>query len=546
MMLGFGAERGAEVRSSELGAQMHEIIIVLGLLAVVAALVPLADRLAIPYPILLVLGGLLLGFIPNHLLPDVTLEPDLIFLLFLPPLLYWEAVTTPWREFRANLRPIGSLAIGLVVVTTCGVAIVAHALLGFAWPVSFVLGAVVSSTDAVAAGSIAARLGVPPRIVAILQGESLINDATALVVYGAAVTAVVAGSFSLPRAALQFVAVSVGGVAAGLVVGWIVIRLRPHIADARVEGMVALLTPFAAYLPADLGGASGVLAAVAAGLYVGRQSAVAISPAARLRADAIWELGTFLINGLIFILIGLQLHPIVIALSDRSLPALLWQAIVVSLAVIALRIAWVYPAGALAHLEDRIARKEETPLSHAELGIIGWAGMRGVISLATALALPEVTHRGPFPERDLILFLTFGVIVATLVGQGLTLAPLIRLLHVTRDDALHREEVHARRIAAQAAMERLNALARRGDVPAEVIDDVRARYRRRAERLGSDGDAGRSQTLRGVARDVLDAERRAIIDLRDRNVISDAVLRRIQHELDLEHVRLEAGMQQDE
>ena len=240
------------------------------------------------------------------------------------------------------------------------------------------------------------------------------------------------------------------------------------------------------------------------------------------------------------------MHPIVIALSDRSLPTLLWQAIVISLVVIALRIAWVYPAGALAHLEDRIAQKDELPLSRAELGIIGWAGMRGVISLATALALPEVTHRGPFPERDLILFLTFGVIVATLVGQGLTLAPLIRLLHVTRDDASHREETHARLAATQAAMERLNTLARRDDVPADVIDDIRARYRRRTERLGGDGDAGRSQTLRDVARDVLDAERRAIIDLRDRNIISDAVLRRIQHELDLEQVRLEAGMQQEE
>jgi Na+/H+ antiporter len=525
---------------------MHEIIIVLGLLAAVAALVPLANRLAIPYPILLVLGGLMLGFIPNRVLPDVTLEPDLIFLLFLPPLLYWEAVTTPWREFRANLRPIGSLAIGLVVVTTCGVAIVAHALLGFAWPVSFVLGAVVSSTDAVAAGSIAARLGVPPRIVAILQGESLINDATALVVYGAAVTAVVAGSFSLPRAALQVIAVSVGGVAAGLVVGWVVIRLRRHITDARVEGMVALLTPFAAYLPADLCGASGVLAAVTAGLYVGRQSAVAISPGARLRADAIWDLGTFLINGLIFILIGLQLHPIVVAIADHSLPTLLWQAIVVSLVVIAVRIAWVYPAGALARLEDRIARKDGQPLSRAELGVIGWAGMRGVISLATALALPEVTHRGPFPERDLILFLTFGVIVATLVGQGLTLAPLIRLLHVTRDDAPHREEAQARLVAAHAAIAQLDLLASQGDLPTEMIDDLQARYRRRAERLGGDRDTGGSQTLREVMRDVLDAERRAIIDLRDRNIISDAVLRRIQHELDLEQVRLEAGMQRDE
>jgi len=262
---------------------MHEIVTVLGLLAVVAALVPLANRLAVPYPILLVIGGLILGFVPNRVLPDVTLAPDLVFLIFLPPLLYWDALTTSWRDFRANLRPIASL----VVVTTCGVAVVAHLALGFPWAVAFVLGAVVSSTDAVAANSIASRLGVPPRVVAILSGESLVNDGAALVVYSSAVAAVTRGSFSLPQAALQFVAASVGGVAVGLAVGWVVIRLRAHIADVRVESTVALLTPFAAYLPADFVGASGVLAAVAAGLYVGRQSPVVISPATRLRADAI-------------------------------------------------------------------------------------------------------------------------------------------------------------------------------------------------------------------------------------------------------------------
>ena len=279
-----------------LGAHMHEIIIIiLILLAVVAALVPLADRLAIPYPILLVVVGLILGFIPNSVLPDVVLKPDVVFLLFLPPLLYWDAVTTSWREFRANFRTIGSLAIGLVIVTTCGVAIIAHALLNFPWGIAFVLGAIVSSTDVVAAGSIASRLGVPPRIVAILEGEGLVNDATALVVYGAAVTAVVAGDFSLPHAGARLIAVSVGGVATGLVVGWGVTSLRRRITDVRVEGMVALLTPFAAYLPADLLGVSGVLAAVTAGLYVGRRSPVVISPASRLRADAIWDLGTFLI-----------------------------------------------------------------------------------------------------------------------------------------------------------------------------------------------------------------------------------------------------------
>lgn len=525
---------------------MHEIIIIiLILLAVVAALVPLADRLTIPYPILLVVVGLILGFIPNTVLPDVVLKPDVVFLLFLPPLLYWDAVTTSWREFRANFRTIGSLAIGLVIVTTCGVAIVAHALLHFPWGIAFVFGAIVSSTDVVAAGSIASRLGVPPRIVAILEGEGLVNDATALVVYGAAVTAVVAGDFSLPHAGARLVAVSVGGVATGLVVGWGVTHLRRRITDVRVEGMVALLTPFAAYLPADLLGVSGVLAAVTAGLYLGRRSPVVISPASRLRADAIWDLGTFLINGLIFILIGLQLHPIFVALSGRPLPALLWDAIAVSLTVIVVRIAWVYPAGLLARLLNRSGGAGSPPLSRAELGVIGWAGMRGVIALATALALPTFTDRGPFPDRDLILFVTFGVIVATLVGQGLTLPAIIRWLHVTSDDALAREEAQARLAAARAALDRLDALMNQGDVPRDMIEDLRMRYARRAEWFDGERaaeDERRHHILREVVRDLLDAERCAIIDLRDRNIINDTVLRRIQHELDLEQVRLEVGM----
>jgi Na+/H+ antiporter len=526
---------------------MYEIVTVLGLLAVVAALVPLANRLAVPYPILLVIGGLILGFIPNKVLPDVTLAPDLVFLIFLPPLLYWEALTTSWRDFRANLRPIGSLAIGLVVVTTCGVAVVAHAWLNMPWAIAFVLGAVVSSTDAVAASSIASRLGVPPRIVAILSGESLVNDGTALVVYSSAVAAAVTqGSFSLPHAALQFVAASVGGVVVGLVVGWAVTHLRSHIADVRVEGVVSLLTPFAAYLPADFVGASGVLAAVAAGLYIGRRSPVVISPATRLQADTIWDLGSFLINGLIFILIGLQLHPIFTALDKQPLPRLFGEAALVSVAVIALRLAWVYPAGALARLLSRGAKKGVPQLSRAELSVIGWTGMRGVISLATALALPEDAGHGPFPDRNLILFLTFGVIFVTLVGQGLTLPPLIRLLGVTGGDTTEREEAHARLAAAQAALERLDTLASRDGVPKDMIEGLRARYAQRVERLSDepdDVDEDWFRAYRDVRRDLLDIERRTIVDLRDRDEINDEALRSIQRELDLEQVRLDAGDQ---
>ncbi len=525
---------------------MPDIVLVLGLLAAVAALVPLAGRLAVPYPILLVIGGLLLGFVPNRVLPDVVLEPDLVLLLFLPPLLYWDAVNTSWRDFRANLRPIISLAFGLVVATTLGVAAVAHLLLNFPWPVAFVLGAVVSSTDAVAAGSIMGRLGVPRRIVVILEGESLVNDATALVVYGSAVGVVVHESFSLPDATLHFVAASVGGVAAGLVVGWVVLRLRRRIDDTRVEGMVALLTPFAAYLPADLLHGSGVLAAVAAGLYVGRRSPLDIAPATRLEADAIWELGTFVINGLVFILIGLQLHPIVLDLSRQPFSKLLWEAAVVSVAVIALRIAWVYPGAYLAYARIRLRDGGARPPSIAELGVVAWAGLRGVIALTTALALPARTNRGPFPDRELILFLTFGVIVATLVGQGLTLSPLIRWLSIAPDDIQDHEEREARRAATQAALARLDVWADHDDAPLELIEDLRMHHERRLARLdgehagGMTDEATRGAVARELRRDLLDAERRALVDLRDRGVIGDDALRRVQRDLDLDEVRLDA------
>ena len=521
---------------------MHDIALVLALLAVVAALVSLANRLSLPYPILLVIGGLCLGFIPNQVLPDVVLEPDLVLLLFLPPLLYWDALHTSWRDFRANLRPIVSLAFGLVIVTTVGVAAIAHALLGLPWAVSGVLGAIVSSTDAVAAGSIMARLGVPRRVVVILEGESLINDATALVVYSSAVGIVVHGSFSLADTLLHFAGASIGGVAIGLAVGVIVLPLRVRIQDSSVEGMVALLIPFAAYLPADLLGASGVLATVSAGLYIGRRSPLAVAPATRLQADAIWDLGTFVINGLTFILIGLQLHPIVLALSGQSFPTLVGQAAVVSAAVIAVRIAWVYPGVYLAAARDH-RHGHDTPLpSRAELGILAWAGLRGVIALATALALPERTAHGPFPDRDLILFLTFGVILVTLVGQGLTLSPLIRWFGVGADDVVAREERQARLAVARAALAQLKRWAARDGAPRELIDDLRMHYERRIARLDGAGEGAQADkrlaAARELRRDLLSAERGALVHLRDRNIIGDEALRLVQRDLDLDEVRL--------
>jgi len=510
---------------------MHEIAFVLAMLAVVAALVLLANRLDLPYPILLVLGGLTLGFMPG--VPEIELDPEIVFLVFLPPLLYWDAVTTSWRDFRTNLQPIASLAIGLVVATTCGVAVVAHYLLDLSWGVGFVLGSIVAATDAVATGSIARRLGVPPRIVAILHGESLVNDATALVVYGTAVGAVVSGSFSLTHATVEFVLVCAGGVAIGLVVGWLILWLRRRIDDNRVEGLMSLLTPFAAFLPAHELGVSGVLAAVAAGLYLGRHAPSAVSPTVRLRATVVWELGTFVVNGLVFILIGLSFPHILDGIESHSVASLLWDSLVIGTSVIALRLAWVFLGGFLAHL------------SLPERGVIGWAGLRGVIALATALALPTRTERGPFPDRDLVLFLTFAVILITLVGQGLSLPWLIRRLGLVGQDPTEREEARARLVGTRAALRYLDDLADRGEVTSELLDELRGRYERRASRVpgavGPDVEEY-ARTARAVRRDLLATEHRALVKLRDRGAIGDETLRRIQQELDLEQVRLDPDL----
>ena len=520
---------------------MNDIFVVLGLLACVTALVPLANRLAVPYPILLVLGGLGLGFVPNNVLPDIVLRPDLVFLLFLPPLLYWATLTMPWREFRAHLRPILLLAVGLVVATMCGVAAAAHAAVpALTWPLAFVLGAIVSPPDAVAATAIADRLGLPRRVATILEGESLVNDATALVAYATAVAVVAEGAFSPLATGLHFAWEATGGVGIGLLVGWVVARLRRRLDDPMLESVISLLTPFAAYLPAYLLAASGVLAVVAAGFVVQYYAPLVVGSRSRLQADSVWEVVNFVLNGLVFILIGLQLHPIFLALVGQSLAHLLWVAAAVSLAAIAVRIAWVAAAAAVGRVLGW--RRTQDALSAAEAAVIAWAGMRGVVSLAAAQALPT-----SFPQRNLILFLTFSVILATLVLQGVSLPALIRRLGLSEGDVAAREEARARLAVTQAALTRLDALATGDRMPPALFDDLRRHYVARAHLLvaqANDGGAAErhahARAYRDLRRDLLAVERQTLIELRGRNVINDETLRRIQRALDLDEVRLEA------
>ena len=458
------------------------ISLLFGLLVAIVALATIATRLRIPYAVLLVVGGLVLGFVPG--LPRIMLDPVLILVLFLPPLIYSSAWLTSWREFRANLRPILLLAIGLVLVTTIIIAVVAHAIAGLSWPVAFVLGAVVSPTDAVAASATAKLLGLARRIVTVIEGESMVNDATGLLVYRFAVAAVVTGSFSLWQASLQFVVVGLGGLLIGLVLGWPVAWLHRHLDDAPIEITITLLTPYAAYLVANAFQVSGVLAVLSAGLYLSRQSSRFFSSNTRLQANAVWNVLVFLLNGLVFLLIGLQLPGILESIAGRSLLTLTWEALFISLTVIAVRIAWVFPAAYLPRLVSPRLRDRDPYPGWRQVAMVAWIGMRGGLSLAAALALPLTLTGGvPFPQRDLVIFFTFSVILVTLVGQGLSLGPVIRLLGLEPDSSLEREHAQAHLVAARAALTRLDELATEGWVPQDALTHLHSSYEKKLHAL---------------------------------------------------------------
>jgi Na+/H+ antiporter len=526
------------------------ITLIFALLVAIVVLTTIATRLTIPYAVLLVLGGLVLGFIPG--LPTIKLDPELLLFLFLPPLIYSSAWLTSWQEFRANLRPILLLSVGLVLVTTIVVAVVAHAIMGLPWPVAFVLGAVVSPTDAVAASATAQSVGLSRRIVTIIEAESMVNDATGLVIYRFAVAAVVTGSFSLVQASLQFALVSVGGLLVGLVVSWPIAWLHRRLDHAAIEIAITLLTPFAAYLIAEAIGVSGVLAVMASGLYLSRQSSRFFSSNTRLQANAVWNVLVFLLNGFVFLLIGLQLHSILETVASRDPFLLIGDAFLISFAVIGARIIAVISDAFISPLL-RKRQQPRQPLSGlSSVLIVAWTGMRGGVSLAAALALPLTIMDGsPFPERDLVIFLTFGVILATLVGQGLSLTPLIRLLHIEVDEAHEREHAKAHIAAAHAAQARLNELVEEDWIPEDDLTHLRSVYEDKIKAFTShmDGtdtpdnqDGNRSAAKRRLREEVLKAERNAIIHLRDQGRIDDEVLRQVERELDLEEQRLQVDL----
>jgi Na+/H+ antiporter len=515
-------------------------IVALALLLAVATMLAVAPALRIPYPILLVLGGLAIGLVPG--MPEFDLDPQLVFFGVLPPLLYSAAFFTSLRDLRSNARPIGLLAIGLVIVTTVGVAVVAHAFIDdLSWSSSFVLGAIVSPTDPLAATAIGRRLGVPRKLVTIVEGESLVNDGTGLVLYRVAVAAVVTGSFSEYYTAGLFVVSAGGGIAVGLAVGWLVRQVRRRLDNPPAEITISLLTGYVAFIPAELMGVSAVLAAVTAGVYLGWHTPELTSPQVRLQGLAVWEIVQYLLNALLFVLIGLQLPIVLDGLGDISTSQLLGYGALVSLTVIALRFAWVF---AVLHAPKKIARR----MSNWRGAVfLSWAGMRGAVSLAAALALPLETDAGtPFPGRDLILFLTFSVILATLVGQGLTFPSVIRVLGLEDDGIDDREDAKARIHGAEAALARLEELVTEDWVRDDTAERVRGAYRFRTSRFEArldDGDDGsiesRSQDYQRLRRELLDAERQALVDLRRSGAISNDVWYRVGRDLDLEDQRLD-------
>lgn len=508
---------------------MAEIELFVFLLFAVAVLAGLGLRSGVPYPVALVLGGLVIGFVPG--LPSPELDPDIVFFVFLPPLLYAAAIAVSSQELKENWAPISLLAVGLVFVTIAAVAAVANAVLGVPWVAAFVLGAVLGPTDPVSAAAILDRVGGTPRTKSILQGESLINDASGLTAYRIAVAAVGAGAGSAFEIGFEFVSVAAGGIAIGLAVGWVFAHLRRIVTDPSLDVTLSILTPFVAYVPAEEVHVSGVLATVAAGLYVGSRSLDIIEPGTRLRTRAFWDSAAFLLDGLLFLLIGVQVPTILDRIEDAEIPTLIGYALLITGVVMGVRLLWMLIVPAVL----------PSNTSRAERIAIAWSGMRGGVSLAAALAIPI----DDFPKRDLVIFVAYAVIVITLVVPGLTLAPLLRRLGMVETEEDRRADAKARLRITEAALERLEELA--DDAPEHVVQRMRDRYGSRVERLearveGDHDEEGKSDVAVAgrLMAEMIDAEREVLKEMRSESDFPAELLKEIEHELDLDESRLHA------
>jgi CPA1 family monovalent cation:H+ antiporter len=511
-------------------------------LLTVAFLAIVARRWQLPFPILLTLGGVVLALIPG--LPKIQLEPNLVFNLFLPPLIYPAAVWTSWRDFRSNLRPILWLAIGLVLATMTVVAFVFHAQTGLPLAVGFVFGALISPPDAVAALAVTQQLRVPRRIVVILEGESLANDATSFISFRFAVAAVLTGAFSLGRATMDFLLVAAGGIVVGVAIGWLATQLQRRLDDPPVQTMFSLLTPYVAYFTGEQLHVSGILAVVVAGMYFGWRAPAVLSGRMRLQALPVWEMVLFALNGILFMLIGLQLPDVVRSMPAGSALEFTKLTLLVLGSIVLVRFAWMFGACYVPRaLGLNLGRQDRSSWKHTAL--LAWTGMRGADSLAGALAIPFMAANGqPFPGRDLILLLTFAVIFATLLSQGPTIPALVKWLRIVDDGITEREEHAARLKANEAALSRLDSIQAFSQARPEAIQRLRAEYLDRIEqlRLGAPAGDGASHLFlpdfEALAREALDTERETVIRMRNEETINDHALRRIQRDIDLAEARL--------
>lgn len=513
-----------------------ELILLLMICAV--ALGWLARRFKLPYPIALVAGGTVLGLIPD--LPQFPFDPQLILLIVLPPILYQAALLTSWSDFKTHIRPISLLAFGLVIVTTLAVGFALKFLVpSVPWAAAFVLGAIVSPPDAVAATTILSRLNIPRHIVTILEGESLVNDASGLVVYKLAVAAVLTGSFSFAGASAQFALVSVGGVIIGILLAFVYIAIHRRLGDPFIEVVTVLTIPYATYIAAESLQVSGVLAVVAAGLVRGRYAPEIVSAEMRIMARSVWNILVFVLNSLVFILIGIQMSSVMDRLGHYSLSSLLALGAVISAVAIAVRFAWVFPSAVLP-LSGKL-HASSPGQNGRQLLLISWCGMRGIVSLAAALALPTLMPDGsPFPARDLIIFLTFCVIVVTLVGQGLTLTPLIRFLRLGSDWRMAEEQRKVRLAMNSAAIAAIDEHLKQTRTPLAWADRLRAEIAEHVALTTPEGEqpSDKEQLLLQLRRLAIKAERKELIRLWRENAISDEVMRHHEEILDYQEAQL--------
>ncbi|HUA44579.1 MAG TPA: Na+/H+ antiporter [Solirubrobacteraceae bacterium] len=519
---------------------MATVELLIGLLAAIALLGVVAERASLPYPAVLVLGGIVLGLIPG--LPAVRLDPELVLFGLIPPLVYAAAFRAASYDLRLYAVQIVSLATGLVLLTVLAGGTVGHLVGGIPWASAFVFGALVAPTDPVSASAVMGEVGAPERIVAILEGESLINDGTGLAVFQVAVAAAVSGGFSVGHGALKLLEISAGGIAVGLAIGWVLVRIRRPLDAPSIEIVLGLVAAFGSYSAADAAGFSGVLAAVAAGLYTGRHAQDISTPQSRLQMEPVWDAVTFVLESVLFLLIGLELHHIVNGIPHAHLTRAAMTGAVAIVVMIALRAGWML---GISPLLSRLLPAGSAAPSRRERVVLAWSGMRGALSLAGALSIPLAARSSPFPARDEDIFLVYCVVLGTLIVPSFTLETLVRRLGLGQSERLREQEIGARIRVAHAALAQLEDIAEQHDLPEELLARLRGVYELRLSRL----ESGRPGATRDGARDALlaiheirhqlvAAQRRALDELRRERAAPAEALAHIQHDIDLEEARL--------